>query len=126
MLADEMGLGKTVQAAIALRALYGAGELARSLIVTPASLRLNWKRELDIWAPELATRLVGGPARDRSCWYILPVPVLIASYEQIREDVYRMPEDVLFDVVVLDEAQRIKNKDSSTALSCRLLRRARS
>ena len=126
LLADEMGLGKTVQAAVALALLLnGQSEVSRALIVAPASLTTNWMAELETWAPSLAVRRVQGAARAREAFYLLPIPVLVSSYEQIRHDgLDRIPSGA-FDLVVLDEAQRIKNSDSATALACRLLPRKR-
>jgi SNF2 family DNA or RNA helicase len=125
LLADEMGLGKTIQAIMAVRAVLSQGASLRALIVTPASLRLNWLREFRTWAPNLTVRLVLGSAADRRAHYVLPIPVLITSYEQLRTDVHAMPAELRFSVTVLDEAQRIKNVDSSTSLGVRLLRRER-
>jgi SNF2 family DNA or RNA helicase len=123
LLADEMGLGKTVQAAFALRLALRQPIVNRALIVVPASLALNWQRELERWAPELTVRRLVGTQRQRSAYYDLPVPVLIGSYEQIAADALdRIPEGA-FDLVLLDEAQRIKNHSSRTALACRLLPR---
>jgi SNF2 family DNA or RNA helicase len=126
LLADEMGLGKTVQAVTALKLVLQEQGCDRALIIAPASLRLNWERELAQWEPQLAVRRLIGNAEDRAATYRLPIPVMIASYEQIRTDVAAFSSDVEFDVVVLDEAQRIKNSDSATALACRLLARKRS
>lgn len=124
LLADEMGLGKTVQTAVALALLlHGQNEVRRAVIVTPASLTMNWLQELATWAPSLTVRRVQGDARAREAYYLLPIPVLVASYEQIRFDgLDRVPLDA-FDLVILDEAQRIKNRDSATAFACRLLPR---
>ena len=124
LLADEMGLGKTVQAAVALALLMSARNgINRALIVTPAALTMNWMSELAVWAPSLTVRRVQGNSRDRQAFYLLPIPVLVCSYEQIRQDgLDRVPSDS-FDIVVLDEAQRIKNPHSGTALACRLLPR---
>ena len=126
LLADEMGLGKTVQTATALALLLnGRNEIRRVLIVAPASLTTNWMAELETWAPSLTVRRVQGTVRDREAFYLLPIPVLVSSYEQIRQDgLDRIPSGA-FDLVVLDEAQRIKNRDSTTALACRLLPRKR-
>lgn len=126
LLADEMGLGKTVQTAIALRLALQKVGCDRALIIAPASLRTNWEREVNHWAPDLAVRRVFGNARDRAATYALPVPVLIASYEQIRVDGQEMDSLAHFDIVVLDEAQRIKNAGSGAALGCKLLPRTRS
>ena len=126
LLADEMGLGKTVQATIALALLLnGTREINRALIVAPASLTLNWMSELATWAPSLATRRLQGGAASRKAFYLLPIPVLVSSYEQIRQDgLDRIPAGT-FDLVILDEAQRIKNRNSATSLACRLLPRKR-
>lgn len=126
LLADEMGLGKTVQAAVALTLLLnGKSEIDRALIVAPASLTLNWMSELATWAPSLATRRLQGAAASRKAFYLLPIPVLVSSYEQIRQDGLDQIPRGRFDLVILDEAQRIKNQNSATALACRLLPRKR-
>lgn len=125
LLADDMGLGKTVQAAIALRLALQLKDCDRALVVTPASLKLNWERELARWAPNLLVRRVEGPSENRAALYLLPIPVLIASYEQIRTDAASLDSRTHFDVVVIDEAQRIKNSASTTAFACRLLPRTR-
>lgn len=123
LLADEMGLGKTVQTAVAL-ALCDK-RIRRILLVVPSSLCLNWYRELKRWAPDLIVRRVIGDPEDRLATYRLPIRVLVASYEQIRSDVLNFRSDIVFDLVVLDEAQRIKNAASATSLACRLLPRKR-
>ena len=127
LLADEMGLGKTVQTSVALALLLnGRSGVDRVLIVAPASLTTNWMDELETWAPTVAARQMQGNARAREAFYLLPIPVLVGSYEQIRQDgLDRVPANT-FDLVVLDEAQRIKNRNSATALACRLLPRTRS
>lgn len=127
LLADEMGLGKTVQASVALALLLEtASDVDRVLIVAPASLTLNWMAELSVWAPQIAARRLSADAADRTALYALPIPILVGSYEQVRIDsIDRIPSGT-FDLVVLDEAQRIKDRDSATSLACRLLPRERS
>lgn len=126
LLADEMGLGKTVQTVVALALLLNAQrDINRVIIVAPASLTINWMREISMWGPSITARRVTGDARSREAYYLLPIPVLVASYEQIRFDsLDRIPPES-FDLVILDEAQRIKNKDSATSFACRLLPRRR-
>ena len=126
LLADEMGLGKTVQTAVALALLLQAqNEVRRAIIVAPTSLTVNWMREIATWAPSITARRVIGDAREREAYYLLPIPVLVASYEQVRYDALdRIPAD-RFDLVILDEAQRIKNRESATAFACRLIPRTR-
>ncbi len=125
LLADEMGLGKTVQTIVALRLILRNSVSSRVLIVTPNALAYNWEREIRAWAPDLVVRRVRGTSEDRLATYQLPIQVMIATYEQIRADALDMNPQVHFTVVVLDEAQRIKNRHSLAALSCRFLRRSR-
>lgn len=126
LLADEMGLGKTVQVAVALRLLVRAGIIHRALIVVPVPLLMNWQRELEKWAPELSVRAITGSSQDRRVLYMLPASVLLVAYDSVRDDVLGLPPEETFELVVLDEAQRIKNASSQTALACRLLPRTRS
>ena len=123
LLADEMGLGKTVQATTALRLLLRRPGIDRALIVVPASLGLNWQRELERWAPELVVRRLTGGQTDRLAYYELPIAVLIATYEQVGVDALDRVPNGTFDIVILDEAQRIKNYSSRAAFACRLLPR---
>lgn len=124
LLADEMGLGKTVQTVVALALLmYTQKDVNRAIVVAPTSLTTNWMDEFEKWTPSLTVRRVEGDAQNREAFYLLPIPVLVASYEQIRLDgLDRIPSNA-FDVVILDEAQRIKNRASTTSLACRLLPR---
>lgn len=126
LLADDMGLGKTVQVSLALSLLFRDVGFRKAIVVVPASLRLNWERELQKWAPRLSARRVQGDPADRLAHYRLPVHVLIASYDQVRQDAEVLNKEVNFDVVILDEAQKIKNASSRTALACRTLQRRRS
>ncbi len=123
LLADDMGLGKTVQAISALRLLLKNPDVNRALIVAPSSLGLNWERELERWAPELVVRRLSGAQSARMAYYSLPLQVLVATYDQIRIDALDRIPDGTFDVIILDEAQRIKNRSSRTSLACRLLPR---
>ncbi|MDE0300038.1 MAG: DEAD/DEAH box helicase [Candidatus Poribacteria bacterium] len=126
LLADEMGLGKTVQVAVSLEILRRRQQLTRALVVVPASLKLNWESELRRWAPSLSVQRVRGDSSTRRAYFLLPIIVLVASYEELRLDIMDFASEVTFDVVVLDEAQRIKNPDSKSSLACRLLNRTRS
>ena len=124
LLADEMGLGKTVQAAVAVK--HGKRLYRRVLLIAPTSLCLNWQREFEYWAPELVVKRVMGDAEDRAATYRLPVRVLITSYDHVRLDVQNFQQHVRFDLVILDEAQRIKNMSSATSLACRIIQREHS
>jgi SNF2 family DNA or RNA helicase len=123
LLADEMGLGKTVQTILALELRLQQPDAKTALVVAPAAVCPTWEVELGKWAPELTFRRVRGDQSNRIATYLLPVPVLIASYDDIRADAIWLDPKTRFNIVVLDEAQRIKNPDSSTALACRILPR---
>jgi SNF2 family DNA or RNA helicase len=126
LLADEMGLGKTVQVSVALELLWRQNKLNKALIVCPSSLKWNWVYELSRWAPSLSVQKTRGNKADRIAHYMLPYNALVASYEDIRNDFQDFPSSEVYDVVVLDEAQRIKNSSSQTALACGLLPRKKS
>ena len=126
LLGDEMGLGKTVQVAVALSQLFRSPSIRKVLIVTPSSLRLNWARELERWTEALSIRVIHGDRTNRAALYRLPIHVSILSYDYLRADIQLLARLPPYDVVVLDEAQRIKNVDSSTSLACRIVPRVRS
>jgi SNF2 family DNA or RNA helicase len=64
LLADEMGLGKTIQAIAAMRLLYATSGIRSCLVVTPAGLVRQWRRQLRDWAPELRISTVVGTAAE--------------------------------------------------------------
>ena len=129
LLADEMGLGKTMQMITAVRLLLRGGQVRRILLVCPKPLIPNWQREFRAWAEELPVVTVeGDTARRNLIWRMPGVPILMTNYEVMVRDMEAMPENERpkFDLVVLDEAQRIKNRDSKTAEVTRDLKRKRS
>ena len=128
LLADEMGLGKTAQAILAVRLLIQAGLIRRVLIVCPKSLVYNWGRELKLWAADLPFEVFGGDANlRRATWQVSNCPVKLINYELLTRDAeFLTDERTRFDLVVLDEAQRIKNHDSRTAQVVRSVKRSRS
>jgi len=127
LLADEMGLGKTIQAIAALRCLFAVSRIQGALVVAPAGLILQWRRELRRWAPELKLSTVMGRAEDRTLAWQRDAQVFLASYETIRRD--RRHASVskrLWGAVILDEAQRIKNAQAGVSITVKELRRERS
>jgi superfamily II DNA or RNA helicase len=111
ILADEMGLGKTVQALAFLRHLGGL-----SLVICPASLVENWRREAARFVPELKCLAIHGPERDVLFSSISGANLVITSYPLLRRDAHRY-RDIHFAAMVLDEAQHIKNPESQNAQS---------
>ena len=129
LLADDMGLGKTLQAIAALRILRACGEIRACLVAAPAGLLDQWRREIEKWAPELSAIIIRGPMSDRSWQWRAGKDVTLVSYDTLRSDFSGGAQPLVrsrtWDVVVADEAQRIKNRnDTSDALKG--LRRARS
>jgi SNF2 family DNA or RNA helicase len=126
ILADEMGLGKTMQAITALRMLLRSGEIRSVLLVCPKPLVTNWRREFSLWAPEIPLTIIEGDAAKRRWqWTQENAPVKIANYELLIRDGEVHSAGLHFDLVVLDEAQRIKNGGSTTSQVVRSIRRTR-
>jgi SNF2 family DNA or RNA helicase len=128
LIADEMGLGKTMQTIVALRLLLHAGLIRNALVVCPKPLVINWTRELRSWAEDVPFEVVGGDtAARKATWFGSKCPLKLVNYELLTRDAdFVADERVRFDVVVLDEAQRIKNRESKTAQVVRSVRRTRS
>jgi SNF2 family DNA or RNA helicase len=130
LLADEMGLGKTIQAIAAIRCLNARSEIRNCLIVTPAGLVRQWRRQFRDWAPELEISTIVGNAAERSAGWAANALVFLAGYETLRSDLPKRaahgPGQRRWDLVVIDEAQRIKTASSSLASSVKALERDRS
>lgn len=130
LLADDMGLGKTVQAIAAIRILCIQRTLQSVLLVVPASLIDQWRREFYRWAPELRLIAVRGTATERAWQWRADAHVTIVSYETLRSDSAggseAPPRRKSWDLVVLDEAQKIKNRDVEISRVTKQLRRRRS
>jgi len=128
VLADEMGLGKTMQAITAIRLLAHHGCLGRMLLVCPKPLVTNWRREFDLWAPELPVTVIEGSAERRQwLWRNARDLVSIANYESAVRDADTICEPTnYYDLVILDESQRIKNRSNITNQVVRSIPRGRS
>lgn len=116
VLADEMGLGKTMQAIVSLRLLAHQGHVRRALLVCPKPLVTNWQREFALWAPELLVTVVeGNQTRRQWLWQNAQYGVLLSNYESIVRDRQHFESlDRPFDLMIIDESQRIKNRLSTT------------
>ena len=139
LLADEMGLGKTIQAIAACALLHRLGTVRRVLVVTPASLKTEWEEQIERFT-ELSCQLVYGARHARLKAYDLAGPAAggegggepegtgarpfftLVNYEQMLADALDVNERLRPDVVVLDEAQRIKNWSAKTTQAVKRLR----
>lgn len=128
VLADEMGLGKTMQTVVTLRLLAHQGLVRRALLVCPKPLVTNWRREFTQWAPELPVTIVEGSQQQRQwLWNRAEQGVLIANYELlVRDRQWAVNVADPFDLMIIDEAQRVKNRSGATHESVCAVPRARS
>jgi SNF2 family DNA or RNA helicase len=128
LLADDMGLGKTVQAIGALRIMIRQRRVESALVVAPAGLLTQWRKELHRWAPELRISTVRGGLEERAWQWRTPAHIYLTSYETLRSDFSEHPGSPLarvWDVAILDEAQKIKNPEAEVSHVCKRLKRKR-
>src|SRR5688572_12074297 len=125
LLADEMGLGKTIQAIAACALLHRLGKARRALVVTPASLKTEWEEQIRKFTT-LDYQLVFGNKAQRLQAYAATKESFpfftIVNYEQMVSDALDVNARLAPDIVVLDEAQRIKNWSTKTAQAVKRLR----
>jgi superfamily II DNA or RNA helicase len=122
ILADDMGLGKTVQV-LALLQSRRARRQSRgpSLIVVPRSLVFNWIQEAEKFTPRLRVLDYTGPNRHASREAFPDYDLIVTTYGTLRTDIVELSQ-LMFDYVILDEAQAIKNADSQAAKAARLVK----
>lgn len=120
MLADDMGLGKTVQAIAACAMLKELRDIQQVLVICPASLKHQWAREIRRFT-SLSVTVIEGNKLTRRGLYRGDSFFKIINYELVRFD----DKELLaqgFDLIILDEAQRIKNWRTKTAQMVKRLR----
>ena len=120
LLADEMGLGKTVQAIAACELLRRLRGIQRVLVIAPASLKTEWEEQIAQFT-DLPAQIILGSRTTRLQQYKQTAFFYLANYEQIRVDVQVLQETLAPDVIILDEAQRIKNWQTKTAAAVKRL-----
>ena len=113
ILADDMGLGKTIQGIGVAELLAREAGISRVLIVCPASLKAQWRLEIERFSKR-ECRLVIGGAKDRAKQYESPSFFTICNYEQVVRDINAI-EAAPWDLIILDEGQRIKNWEAKTS-----------
>ena len=121
ILADEMGLGKTPQALAHVLAEKEGGRLTRpALAVLPTSLLFNWQAEAARMAPGLRVLSLHGPDRGRSYPELGDCDLVLTTYPLLWRDVEALAAQA-FHLLILDEAQMVKNAGSRSARALRRL-----
>jgi SNF2 family DNA or RNA helicase len=115
-----MGLGKTVQALAAAEMLRRERGIERVLVVAPASVKYQWRTEIERFT-DLPAQVIDGDMRRRRKLYESPSFFNLTSYELVLKDVREM-QALKPDLIILDEAQRIRNWTTATARTIKQLK----
>jgi superfamily II DNA or RNA helicase len=120
ILADDMGLGKTIQGIGMAELLAQEAGIRKVLIVCPASVKSQWRSEILRFSERDCQIVLGGAAK-RATQYENECFFTICNYEQVLRDILAI-ERVKWDLIVLDEGQRIKNWEAKTTQTMKSLR----
>jgi SNF2 family DNA or RNA helicase len=121
VLADDMGLGKTIQTLAHLLLEKEQGRLDRpSLVVAPTSLLVNWRREAQQFTPDLKVIILHGPKRRKRFKEIADNDLVLTSYPLLARDRELLLKQQ-FHLLILDEAQNIKNPKTQASRVVRAL-----
>ncbi len=120
LLADDMGLGKTLQAITAASWLHQHAHVERALVVCPASLKHQWAREIKKFTGQ-NSEIIQGNAEARGVQYRRTGAFTIINYELVLRDLSVINELLSPDLLILDEAQRIKNWRTQIATAIKLI-----
>lgn len=121
ILADDMGLGKTVQALTFFQHYKNTHATPKYLVVCPTTLMFNWENEINKFTPTLTKTIHHGPKRSTGIAAFEEFDIIITTYGTMRSDI-KLFKEIIFDYVVLDESQSIKNPQSQVAKASLLLR----
>ena len=126
ILADDMGLGKTIQLLAVISSYIEENSNPKpSIVVCPSSLSLNWKNEINKFAPSIKTLVIHGNANERKD-QIESIPeynLVITSYDLLKRDIdiYK-DENIEFKYIIADEAQYIKNNNTQNARAIKVIK----
>ena len=120
VIADDMGLGKTIQGIGVSELLAQDAEISKVLIICPASLKSQWRLEIERFTGR-ECRLILGSAEERARQYDNNCFFTICNYEQVLRDVNTI-EKIKWDLIILDEGQRIKNWETKTSQTIKALK----
>ena len=113
ILADDMGLGKTIQGIGVAELLAREAGIRKVLVICPTSLKSQWRNEVQRFTSR-DVQLVLGPADQRAQQYDNECFFTMCNYEQVLRDILSI-ERVKWDLIILDEGQRIKNWEAKTS-----------
>ena len=120
LLADDMGLGKTLQAITAAVWLKTHEAIRTVMIICPASLKQQWAREIAKFS-DLQCQIIQGPPPKRGVQYRREKTFFVINYELLLRDLSMINEILQPDLIILDEAQRIKNWRTKIAAAVKLM-----
>jgi hypothetical protein len=120
ILADDMGLGKTIQGIGVAELLFAEAGISKVLVICPASLKSQWRLEIKRFS-DRSCQFVLGSAEERAAQYDNSCFFTICNYEQVLRDINSI-ETVKWDLIILDEGQRIKNWETKTSQTTKSLR----
>jgi len=117
-MADDMGLGKTIQVISLLLKIKEEGRLQNPvLVICPTTLMGNWMKELQLFAPDLDTVIYHGADRELDVEH----DVILTTYAIMRIDIEELKKHQ-WGVIIVDEAQNIKNPDTAQTLAIKMLK----
>ncbi|MDH6344222.1 SNF2 family DNA or RNA helicase [Parabacteroides sp. PFB2-12] len=114
IIADEMGLGKTIQAIATAVLKKSIFDFKKTLVVCPATLKSQWKKEIERFTEEKACIVSGFPHERAEIYLKEDAYFFIINYETVLRD-SQVINQAGFDFLILDEAQKIKNYETKTA-----------
>ena len=120
VLADDMGLGKTIQGIGVAELLSQDADISKVLVICPASLKSQWRLEIKRFS-DRTCQVVLGNAKERADQYDSPCFFTVCNYEQVLRDILSI-ERVKWDLIILDEGQRIKNWEAKTSQMVKALK----
>ena len=120
VIADDMGLGKTVQGIGVAELLSQDADISKVLVICPASLKSQWRLEIKRFSHR-SCQLVIGSAEERADQYDGSRFFTVCNYEQVLRDILSI-EKVKWDLIILDEGQRIKNWEAKTSRMVKALK----